>query len=147
MTTYVIDTNVLVKKAIPEDGSDIAAGILDLHTRGVINLIAPDYILTECANVIWKYARRRDMSDADLSGTLQVLRNQGITLTPQGDLLEEALLFAAATGIAVYDALFCVLARREDAELITADLPLINRLAGNGLRACALHDWTPPTPE
>ena len=144
MTIYVIDTNVLVKKVIPEDGSDIAVGILEQHAKGVINLIAPDYILTECANVIWKYARRRSMSDADLSNSLRVLRNQGIPLTPQSELLEDALLFAVAAGIAVYDALFCVLARREDAELITADLPLVNRLAGSGLRVCALHNWAPP---
>ena len=144
MTTYVIDTNVLVKQVIPEADSGVAIGILELHTRGVINLIAPDYILTECANVIWKNARRHGMSDAELSRSLRMLQNLNITLTSQSELLEDALLFAAATGIAVYDALFCVLARREDAELITADLPLVNRLAGSGLRVCALHDWAPP---
>ena len=144
MTTYVIDTNVLVKRVVPEADSGVAIGILELHTRGVINLIAPDYILTECANVIWKNTRRRGISHADLSCSLRVLQNLNITLTPQSELLEDALLFAAATGIAVYDALFCVLARRADAELITADLPLVNRLAGHGLRVCALHDWAPP---
>lgn len=144
MTTYVIDTNVLVKQVIPEADSAVAIGILELHTRGVINLIAPDYILTECANVIWKNARRHGMSDAELSRSLRMLQNLNITLTSQSELLEDALLFAVAAGIAVYDALFCVLARREDAELITADLPLVNRLAGSGVRVCALHDWAPP---
>lgn len=144
MTICVIDTNVLVKRVIPEDYSDIAVSILEQHRRGVIRLIAPDYILTECANVIWKHARRRGMNSSDLAASLRVLQNLHIPLTPQGELLEDALLFAAAADIAVYDALFCVLARREDAELITADLPLINRLAGSGLRVRALREWTPP---
>ena len=144
MSVYVIDTNVLVKRVIPEDYSDVAVSILEQHRNGDIRLIAPDYILTECANVIWKHARRHGMSNSDLSDSLRVLQSLGIPLTPQSALLEDALLFAAAADIAVYDALFGVLARREDAELITADLPLINRLAGSGVRVRALREWAPP---
>ena len=144
MTIYVIDTSVLVKYVVPEENSSIAYDIVDAHQASELRLIAPEYIMAECANVLWKHVRRNSLTTATAVAALRQLQTLNITLTPQGELLEDALLFAAATGIAVYDALFCVLARREDAELITADLPLINRLAGSGLRACALHDWTPP---
>ena len=143
MIICVIDTNVLVKRVIPEDYSDVAVSILEQYHKGVISLIAPDYILTECANVIWKHARRHGMSNSDLLSSLRVLQSLGIRLTPQRELLEDALRFAAAADIAVYDALFCALARREDAELITADLPLVNRLAGSGLRVRTLREWAP----
>ena len=144
MIICVIDTNVLVKRVIPEDDSYVDGNILEQHDRGVISLIAPDYILTECANVIWKHARRHGMSNPDLSASLRALQSLGVRLTPQSELLEDALRFAAAADIAVYDALFCVLAQREDAELITADLPLVNRLAGSGLRVRPLREWAPP---
>ena len=119
MIICVIDTNVLVKRVIPEDYSDVAVSILEQYHRGVISLIAPDYILTECANVIWKHARRHGMSNSDLPASLRALQSLGIRLTPQSELLE-------------------------DAELITADLPLVNRLAGSGLRVRPLREWALP---
>ncbi len=72
------------------------------------------------------------------------LQNLKVHLVPQSELLEQALLFAASANIAVYDALFRVLSRREDAPLIAADAPLVNRLAGTGVRAFALAEWAGP---
>ena len=144
MTVYVIDTSVLVKYVVPEENSPLAYGIIDAHQAAELSLIAPEYIMAECANVLWKHTRRNSLTAATAVDALRQLQSLNIPLTPQSELLEDALLFAAATGIAVYDALFCVLARRADAELITADLPLVNGLAGSGVSVCALHDWAPP---
>ena len=144
MNTYVVDTSVLVKYVVPEEHSHIAYGIVDAHIAADLRLIAPEYIMAECANVLWKHIRRNSLTAATAIAALRELHSLGIRLTPQSELLEDALLFAAAADIAVYDALFCVLARREDAELITADLPLVNRLAGSGLRVRPLREWAPP---
>lgn len=144
MNTSVIDTSVLIKYVVPEEQSSVVYGIIDAYRTAELRLIAPEYVMAECASVLWKYVRRNSLTIATAMDALRELQNLGIPLTPQGELLEDALLFAAAADIAVYDALFCVLARREDAELITADLPLINRLDGSGLRVRALREWAPP---
>ena len=144
MNTYVIDTSVLVKYVVPEEHSPIAYGVVDAHIAAELRLIAPEYIMTECANVLWKHIRRNSLTAATAVAAFRQLQSLGIPLIPQSELLEDALRFAAAADIAVYDALFCVLARREDAELITADLPLVNRLAGSGLRVRPLRECPPP---
>ena len=148
MITYIVDTNVLVKYVAPEEYSEAAWRIISLYQREQLQLVAPDYIMVECANVLWKYVRRGTFSVPDAVSALRTLRGLGIPLVPQAELLEDALAFAGETGIVVYDALFAVLARRENAKLITADVPLANRLAGTGIGTRALSDmlseWLPP---
>lgn len=144
MTYQVIDTSALVKYVLPEDHSDVAERLVSLHRIFTIQLIAPDYILIECANVLWKHVRRNNIRIEDAVSGLRSLQNLHIRLVPQSELLEEALLLAAEINITVYDALFCVLARRENAPLITNDRPLVNRLAGTGIRGLALADWAGP---
>ena len=144
MNFYTIDTSALVKFVLPEDYSDVVRGIVSLHLASDIQLIAPDYLLVECANVLWQRVQRGSLDIDDLAPAFRALQEVGVRLFPHSELLEEALLFASNAGIAVYDALFCVLARREDAPLITADRPLVNRLAGSGIRALTLAEWAGP---
>ena len=148
MITYVVDTNVLVKYVAPEEHSEAAWRIISLYQREQLRLVAPDYIMVECANVLWKYVRRGTFSVPDAVSALRTLRGLGIPLVPHAELLEDALAFAGETGIVVYDALFAVLARREDTDLITADIPLVNRLVGTGIGTLALtdalSDWAEP---
>ncbi len=141
MTVHIADTNVLVKYAVPEEFSSVARRIIGQYDDVQLRLIAPDYIFIECANVLWKYVRRNNLSVANAVSALRELQRLNIPLIPHGELLEDALLFAANTGITVYDALFCVLARRENAELITADIALVNRLVGTSIRVRPLADW------
>lgn len=141
MTVHIADTNVLVKYVVPEEFSSVARRIIGQYDDAQLRLIAPDYIFIECANVLWKYVRRNNLSVANAVSALRELQRLNIPLIPHGELLEDALLFAANTGITVYDALFCVLARRENAELITADIALVNRLVGTSIRVRPLADW------
>jgi len=48
-----VDAGVVVKWYIPESGSDRAAALLETDRR----LIAPDLLLAEVANVLWKSRR------------------------------------------------------------------------------------------
>ena len=141
MTVHIADTNVLIKYVVPEEFSSVARRIMGQYDDAQLRLIAPDYIFIECANVLWKYVRRNNLSVANAVSALRELQRLNIPLIPHGELLEDALLFAANTGITVYDALFCVLARRENAELITADIALVNRLVGTSIRVRPLADW------
>lgn len=141
MRVYTTDTSALVKFVLNEEYSDVMREIVSLHRSSAIRLIAPDYVLVECASVLWQRMQRGELVVDDLVPAFGALQAVGVNLVPQGELLEEALLFAANTGVAVYDALFCVLTQRESATLITNDGPLVNRLAGTGIQALTLAEW------
>ena len=51
-------TSVLVKFVIPEEGTHYARRLVSLHRSSEIQLTSPDFLLLECANVLWKVARR-----------------------------------------------------------------------------------------
>ncbi len=55
MTTFVIDAGVAIKRVIDEPGSAEAL-LLRRH-----RLIAPDLIIADCANILWKKVRRKEM--------------------------------------------------------------------------------------
>lgn len=144
MTTQAIDTSALVKYVLPEQDSSVAERLVALHCAGVVDLIAPQYILVESANVLWKQLQRRNLLSEEAAASLASLRNLPIRLVPDAELLENALTMAADNGITVYDALFCALAVRESVPLITSDHALVRRVAGTGVHATLLSDWNVP---
>ena len=144
MTSYIIDTSVFIKYVLPEEDSTTVEILITLHRASDIRLSAPDFILTECANVLWKHVRREGMAVEDAVFALNRLINCAVHLTPQSGLLDDALQSAANLNIAVYDALFCVLAERENAPLITADAALLRRLSGSAIQAIAPSQWLEP---
>ena len=59
---YVIDAGVVVKWFIPEADSDIARQLLDRYRQGLDSPIAPDLLISECANVFWRRCRKYSRS-------------------------------------------------------------------------------------
>ena len=138
MTSAVMDTSAFVKYVLPEDHSDTVRRIIGRHLSSSLELTAPEYILTESANVLWKGVVRDNLQPDDAVRALRLLRQTGLVLVPESQLLDDALLFASRTGITVYDALFCVLAQRQQVPLITADRPLVARLQSSPIQALTL---------
>ncbi len=141
MTSQVIDTSALVKYVLPEEDSPVVERLVVLHHAGMTNLMAPEYVLVESANVLWKHLQRRSLQPEDAVSSLRTLQDLGIRLIPDTDLLEDALMLAADNDITVYDALFCALAARENVQLITSDNALLGRLTGTGIQATTLSEW------
>ena len=141
MTAYVIDTSALVKYVITEEYSDLVRHIVSLHEASEIQLIAPDFLYVECANVLWKNALRTRDPIEDVIAALNNLRGINIHLVPQDDILEDALRLALNMEITVYDALYCALAQRESAEIITEDRRLRNALDRTDIRYLTLRMW------
>ena len=141
MTAYVIDTSALAKYVITEEYSDLVRQIVSLHEASEIQLTAPDFLLVECANVLWKNALRTGDPIEDVIAALNNLRGTNIRLVPQEDLLEEALRIALNMEITVYDALYCALAQRENAEIITEDRRLRSALDQTDIRYLTLQMW------
>ena len=141
MIPYVIDTSALVKFVITEEHSDLVRQIISVHEASEIQLISPNFLLVECANVLWKNALRTGDPIEDVIAALNNLRGINIRLVPQEDLLEDALRLALGVDITVYDALYCALAQRENAEIITEDRSLRNALDQTNIRYLTLRMW------
>lgn len=117
----VVDASVAVKWLLPEDGREHALRLQDLYQEEKIDLIAPSLLAVEVANVLWKRARRGDLSPET------ALRCYEGFLVDAPILLDSPSLEASALGLAlahchpVYDCLYLALALERRCDLITAD--------------------------
>ena len=103
---------------------------------------APQLLLTECTNVLWKKARAGETADVEpLLGEILRLR-EAVDLHPDPWLLREAAITALRIGHPVYDCLYIACARLTDSILVTADRRLARVVSDQlpDLEILALHD-------
>ncbi|MCP9915861.1 type II toxin-antitoxin system VapC family toxin [Cyanobium sp. ATX 6F1] len=120
----VIDASAVVRiiTAHPEAQVCIEA----LATASLV--IAPELMLTEVSNVLWKLQRAQALGGIDPQDLLHDARDLINHVEPDRVLQAEALALACHLDHPVYDCLYLALARREAAVLLTADRRL-QRLA------------------
>jgi len=128
--TFVVDASVAVKWVIPEVLSDQASSLRGRADR----LLAPDLLLPEAANALWKKLARREITAREAAQAIDLLMASGLDLRPSGPLLARALTLAWRLRHPVYDCLYLALAQAEGATLITADHRLLARVAGRRTR-------------
>jgi predicted nucleic acid-binding protein len=119
----VIDSSVAIKWIVGEKDSDSAR--LAAHAT----LEAPDLLLIECANILWKKVTLADLTPREAHDRWQLLLQAPIQLTPTPDLLEAALRISLDLKHPVYDCIFLALALRKRVPLITADRKLVTAVA------------------
>lgn len=95
-------------------------------------VIAPELMLTEVANALWRLQRAGQLDAATLQPLLARATALVDHIEPDRTLQPEALALATHLNHPVYDCLYLVLARREVATLLTADQKL-QGLAGQVL--------------
>ncbi len=69
MNTLVIDASIAIKWVVEEDGTDLA-----LALRQKARLMAPDLIVAECANILWKKVQRKELSKDEALSRLACFR-------------------------------------------------------------------------
>jgi len=127
--SWVVDASVAVKWVIPEVLSDLADRVRD----GAEDVLAPDLLLVEVANALWRKTSAREISAREADGAFDLVRRSGIDLRPAGPLLPRAMDLARRLGHPVYDCVYLALAEREEATLVTADQRLLRRLSARKL--------------
>jgi len=128
MSGAVIDASVAVKWVVDEPGSGAAAALLSAGP-----LQAPDLLLVECANVLWKKARRGELSADEAGLAIRLLAQADLELLPSRPLVAQALQLAQALDHSAYDCLYLAQALASGRPFVTADARFARRIAESGL--------------
>ena len=115
MSTFVIDASLAIKWVIDEPGTKEA---LNLRRH---RLLAPDLLVVECANILWKKVRRRELSEDEAMVAARLLARADIELEPMRPLLEPAMRLALTLDHPAYDCVYLALAQQRGCDFITAD--------------------------
>ena len=124
---YVVDTNVVMQWYIPQKHSGKAKLLLDQFKKRNVGLLAPDLLIPEMGNVLWKY--RETVSEGLALQILQNFFNLGIALYPSSYLIQKAYQMARTYQRSVYDSLFMALSLEQNSSFITSDERLYNAVS------------------
>jgi predicted nucleic acid-binding protein len=117
MRDVVVDASAFVKLFLEEPGSD-GMDALEAQSR----LVAPDYLMIESANVLWKQVRWNGLPSELALEQLDAMDHFDLALIPSEDLLPQALALACELPHPLYDMLYLLLALRGGHPLATADI-------------------------
>jgi predicted nucleic acid-binding protein len=119
--TVVIDTSVAVKWVVPDDGFGIERGAEAALALLADELLAPDCIMGEFANALFKKVRRSEIGEEQARAAFAILP-ETVALFPTATLVEPALDLALDIVHPVHDCIFLVGAIQRGVPLVTADM-------------------------
>jgi predicted nucleic acid-binding protein len=117
MTGVVADASALVKCLVEEPDSPEAVRIM----RAATDIVAPDLVYAECANALWKRARRGTLSGLNTEEALARLTEYPMDSLPLADLTADALGIALRFDHSIYDCYYIAAAIQTGHTLVTAD--------------------------
>ena len=117
MTVVVVDPSVATLWFANEPGSERCASLLSSEYV----LAAPDLLLPETVNALWKKHRLGEIEAALVEQAVVNLLALDIDVIPSSELLMHAVRLAMSSKSPVYDCLYLALAQRRDASLATGD--------------------------
>lgn len=121
----IVDASVAFKWIAPEDDSDLASDLILKH-----ELFAPNFLLIEVANGLWKKAIRHQL-DPEVSFAPELDRLDSLV-----NLLDETTIVGRALEIgrniphSIYDCLYLAMAEAREEVVVTADAKLVGKLHG-----------------
>jgi predicted nucleic acid-binding protein len=123
LNTLVIDASILIKWVVEEDGTNLA-----LALRQKARLMAPDLIVAECANILWKKVQRKELSRDEALFAARLLQSAEVELVPARALMESATRMAIELDHPAYDCLYLALAVENGCQFVTADKRLVDKI-------------------
>ncbi len=126
MDKLVIDSSVAIKWFVAEPYSTEARRLLNEYRAGVLTLLAPDLMLAEFGNIVWKKQRFQGLAAADGQRIIAAFQRLPFALTPTAPPLDDACRLAITHQRTIYDALYLALTVREQCRFVTADERLVN---------------------
>lgn len=130
MRRYVVDASVAAQWYFPEDHTDTAESLLEIAK---IELVAPDLLTVEIAELLHERVRRGEIDPGTAERILAALGKAPVELKPSGDLAHQALTLMLREGLGLHDAFYLALAMQAGCPLVTADPRLVDLLRGGPL--------------
>ena len=106
----VVDASIVVKWFVAEQWTDESRRLLAQS----IERYAPDLILSETANVIWKKARKKEIQDPNRYFAELAHLPDAIVLRPSQEIVTRASIIALELNHPVYDCLYLACAEAEE---------------------------------
>ena len=142
MDKIVVDSSVVIKWFVTEPLSEEARRVLEGYQSGALTLIAPDLLAAEIGNIVWKKFRLQGLAKQDAEQIIAAFRELNIELTPNVELLEDALRIAMTHERTVYDSMYIALSEREKCVFITADERLVNAVSKAFPKTVWVANWS-----
>jgi len=139
MSEVVVDVSVVFKWFAPEDDSPAARALQDKMVDGGWTLLAPDLLLAEIANILWK--KRDEIPEDEALDTLRDVISSGIEFVTMGRLVSSAYEIGCRFGRTAYDSLYIALALEHNCDFVTADERLFNAISAQEPRVKLLRDY------
>ncbi len=127
MIDIVVDSSVALKWLVREQDSELAIRLLSPAVRR----LAPDLLLVEVANALWKNERLKRIDPAIARRGVAELPRFFTEFFSAHDLVADASSLARDLDHPVYDCLYIIAARRVDCMLVTADATLLRKLSNS----------------
>ncbi len=115
--TLVIDASVVVKWLVEEELADEAASLLD----GSSHLHAPDLIVSEVTNALWKKVIRGHITQERAEGIAAMFPRSPLQIVPRISLHRRALGLEIEIGHPAYDCLYVTCTENVEGRVVTAD--------------------------
>ena len=123
MNTLVIDASIAVKWVVEEVGTQQALAI-----REQARLIAPELLVAECTNILWKKVQRNELTRQEALFAARLLQASEVELLPTRAVLEAATRIAIELDHPAYDCLYLALAVANECGFVTADERFLRKL-------------------
>lgn len=127
----IVDASVAIKWLVIEEQTDLANALAVRH-----RLTAPDLIVSEIANAIWKKWARKELSEVPrrLPSVLDMLDE----LVPLGPFAYRSAQLAIELNHPAYDCFYLAMAEARDEMLVTADERFLRKLETTRYSALAI---------
>ncbi len=142
-SVFVVDASVAIKLFLQEAYSDRAQALFErLTERPRVVLCAPDLLIAECANILWKCVHRLRLDAEEANQHTGALAALEVRSWPTRDLATSALALALEFEISAYDACYVALAKSLNCPLVTADERLVRKVSAGQVEVLWLGDVT-----
>ena len=124
----VVDASIVAKWFLPEIHKDKAEKLLRDFIDEQVELTAPDLLVAEFGNLLWKRANKiKDISAVQADQMFEDFLALRVPLRDTKAFTGTALKHATKNDHPIYDILYITLAEQDGCEFITADHTLVRK--------------------
>jgi len=142
VAAIVVDASVMAALYVEEPLSAPARAALLRSREAGDDLHAPDLLLIECANALWKRVGRGELDrDSAMIAVTELSSLEDLECHPlDGQLVPPALSLAIAHSLTAYDAAYAALAVQLGGTVLSGDRRFVERASRAGLPVVAITD-------